>query len=98
MLNHAMGSRRFCIASMKTSCVSGLSERCMAGRTRKEILARLPIQVTVASKCSQYVSANAQAGGAEIMAAQVSSEFRLVFPSGELRLSALQWSVLLSFR
>jgi hypothetical protein len=55
------------MASIKTSCVSGLSERRMAGRMRKEMLARLPIQVTVASKCNQYVSASAQDGGVVIM-------------------------------
>ena len=39
----------------------------MAGRMRNEIPARLPTQVTVASRCNQYVSASAQVGGVVIM-------------------------------
>ena len=39
----------------------------MAGRIRNEIPARLPTQVTVASRCNQYVSASAQVGGVALM-------------------------------
>jgi hypothetical protein len=43
----------------------------MAGSTSREMPARLPIQATVASKCSQYVSARAQEGGVVSMGKDV---------------------------
>ena len=67
MLNHAMGSSRLWMASMKTNWSIGLSERVADGRINSEMDTRLPIHVTTARKCSQYVSVMAQVGTVGIL-------------------------------
>ena len=52
---------------MKTSWSTGLSERVADGRISSEMDTRLPIHVTTARKCSQYVSVMAQVGTVGIL-------------------------------
>ena len=47
---------------MKTNWSTGLSMRVADGRINSEMDTRLPIHVTTARKCSQYVSVMAQVG------------------------------------
>ena len=67
MLNHAIGSSRLWMASMKTNWSTGLSVRVADGRISSEMETRLPIHVTTARKCSQYVSVMAQVGKVGIL-------------------------------
>ena len=52
---------------MKTNWSIGLSERVADGRISSEMDTRLPIHVTTARKCSQYVSVMAQVGTVGIL-------------------------------
>jgi len=42
---------------------TGLRDAFAAGRKSMDVAAMAPIHATVASRCNQYVSANAQVGG-----------------------------------